>query len=69
MMANQIIARGEVIVGFTECWLLDHERNEYFSVGGDWAAEYVGRTLVISLEEKEEEQELSHNLAVVLVGA
>lgn len=71
-MTNQIIARGKVIehpsAPATLC--ISMEPYGWLWPVPRWAWERdkvrVGQVIVISLEEKEEEQEVSHNLEAVL---
>lgn len=52
-MALQIIARGRVL-GFTEVYMIITPDGKYYELG-DWAEPYIGQTLIISVEEPEEE--------------
>lgn len=67
-MANQIIVRGLVMRDITDPSLIILITDGWAQHWGlpEWARPYIGKRMVISLEEKE--QEISHNLEAVLEG-
>lgn len=68
IMAGQIIVQGKLDYA-DGAYLITVKRPFKTRYLGYYIHAYIGKTITISLEEKEEEPALTHNLAVALAGA